>query len=134
MQPPLGSRATAAAAAAVATAAAAAVATAAATAAAVATAAAAVATAAAAAVLTRLGLVDLERTVLNALAVEGLDRGLGGLVRAHLDEGEAAGAARLTVHHDVDVGHLAVLGEELPDVVLGGLERKVAAVDALTHG
>src|SRR5262249_3307253 len=74
------------------------------------TAAAVAAAAGAAAGLAGLGLVHLQVAVLVALPVERLDRGLGLRLVRHHHEREAARAARLAVHHDVDVGDLAVLG------------------------
>src|SRR5262249_28743968 len=53
---------------------------------------------------------------------------------AHLDEGEPPWPAGLAVHDDLDLGHRAVLGEHLPELVLGRREGHVADVQVLGHG
>src|SRR5205814_665435 len=53
---------------------------------------------------------------------------------AHLDEREPPRAAGLPVRDDLHLGHRPVLGERLPELVLGGRERHVADVQVLTHG
>src|ERR687884_138745 len=64
-------------------------------------AAAATATAAAAAVTAGPGLVDRQVAAAELLAVELLDGGLALLARRHLDEAEAARAARVAILDDV---------------------------------
>src|SRR5262249_5000574 len=53
---------------------------------------------------------------------------------AHLDEREPPGPAGLAVHDDLDLGHRAVLGERLPELVLGRREGHVADIQVLGHG
>src|SRR5262245_27794283 len=98
-----------------ATAAAAAATTAAATAAAEATA----ATAAAAATRALLRLVDVQRPAAQLAPVQLRDGLLGLLVGAHLDEGKAARAARLTVGDDLGVRDGAELPEGVAQLELG---------------
>src|ERR1700690_2043047 len=80
-----------------------------------------------------LRLVDVDGATVDVTAVELLDRVRGFLVRAHLDEGEAAGAARLAVHDHLGVGDGAELPEELAKAHLGRVVRKVSNIEASTH-
>ena len=61
--------------------------------------------------------------------------GRDGLVPAvaHLDEREPPRPAGLPVHDELHLGHGPVLGEQLPELVLGGRERHVADVQILRH-
>src|SRR5690349_12370246 len=43
------------------------------------------------------------------------------------------GATRLAVRDDLDLGHRAVLGERLPELVLGRREGHIAGLQVLTH-
>src|SRR2546423_85649 len=71
----------------------------------------------AAAVLPGLGLVHRQRPAVELGPVEGRD----GLVPAvaHLDEREPPRPAGLPVHDQLHLGDRAVLGERLPELVLG---------------
>lgn len=94
----------------------------------------AAAEATAAAFLTRLRLVDAQRTTIEVGAVHRLDRGLRVRVVRHLDEREAARATRVTIEHDLDLGHLTAIGAECrTQDVLGGLKGEVANVQSRTH-
>src|SRR5262245_60765479 len=74
--------------------------------------------------------VHLEVATAEGLVVEGAD----GFVRVlHLDEGEAARAARVPVRDDLHRLDLAVLTEETADLLFGGTERKIADVKLLSH-
>src|ERR1043166_2366367 len=98
-------------------------------------AAAAAATTAAATVFTGLGEVDGEATAFDHRAVERLDGVLRLLVRGHLDEAEAARATRLPIGDDAGAGHGSVVGEELSEGVVGGVEGEVADVELVFgHG
>jgi hypothetical protein len=90
--------------------------------------AAAVSAAAAAALFTGLGFVDLEVAAAEILTVGGADRLVHGIVGIHGHEREAAGLAAVAVDREVDVGHLAVLGEQVLEFLLGRLERQVAYI------
>jgi hypothetical protein len=83
--------------------------------------------------LARFGLVHAEGATVNERAVHALDRGRGLLIRPHGDEREAARAARLAVHHDVNVGNLAASREGFADAVARGVEGKVADVKTIAH-
>ncbi|CAA9405275.1 MAG: hypothetical protein AVDCRST_MAG64-1945 [uncultured Phycisphaerae bacterium] len=106
-------------------------------AAAAATAAAATVPAAAAAtraVLTRLGHVDGQVAAVDVLAVQGVDRGLGLLVGAHLDEAEALAAAGVPVADDLCALHRTVLREELLEIRAGRVVAQVPDVQlAVAH-
>src|SRR5262245_32709860 len=78
--------------------------------------------------LLRLRLVHRERTAVELAAAELVDRGLALGLRRHLDEPEAARAARVTVGDDAAAVDRAGLREELAQIVLGRLERKVTNV------
>ncbi len=98
---------------------------------AIATAATATAAAAAAARSARTRLVDGERTPAQLSPVEGLDGVVALAVVGHLDEREAAGAARVPIHDHVDPRHRTVVLEELLELGLAGGEGKIADVDVL---
>ena len=120
------------------TATAAATVTAAAAAAATATVSAATATAAAAATVSRAfftwaGFVDGQRTAHEILAVESLDDSVSTLPIGHGGERETAWAAGHFVHHDEDFAHLAVLREEITDVLFSGIEGKISDVEFIVH-
>lgn len=81
-----------------------------------------------------LGLVDAQRTAVDVLAVDLVDRLLGLIRGAHRHEREAARTAGLAIEDDVDVRDLTVAREELADGVAGGVEGKVAYVQSGAHG
>src|SRR2546425_428314 len=81
-----------------------------------------------------LGLFDLDRAAIQARAVELADRLLGFLVRRHLDEAEAAGAARVAVRDDARGLHVAARGERFPQPVRGCGEREASDEEFHSHG
>src|SRR5436190_16959556 len=91
-------------------------------------AAAAAATAAAAAILAGTSDVHLDGATVKALAVEGADGSLGLGLGAHLDEAEAAGAARLAIGDDGGALDRAMRGEGLAEARLGSAEGEIADV------
>jgi hypothetical protein len=93
------------------------------------------ATAATAAAAARLvfGLVDAQAAPIEVRAIERADRLSSGIFLLHLDEGEAACAARLAVHDHIDRGHVTMAGEEGPEVALRRREGKVSNVDFLAQ-
>src|SRR5262249_41755194 len=121
--------ATAAAAAAVAAATAAVTTTAAATAAV----AAAATAAAAAAGLTGTRLVDGPVPTAGALPVQTRGRLVGGRTVGHPNEPESLGRVRVAVDDDLRREDLAILTEQLHQVVLGGVVRQVADIELLGH-
>src|SRR5205823_7024576 len=74
----------------------------------------------------RARLVDGQIAPAVLLAVELLDGALAVFLRSHLDEAEAARAARLAVGHDRSGLHFARLAEQLLQVFARGLEIQVA--------
>jgi hypothetical protein len=122
-----------AAAASVAAAATAAAAAAATTAAAAAEAATAAATAATPAVFARAGFVDGEGSAAVLLAVQGRDRRLGFVIRAHFDEPEPLRAAGVTVVDDLGGDNRAVLAKQLLEFRAIDLVAQVPNVKLLTH-
>jgi hypothetical protein len=60
-----------------------------------------------------LGLIHDKRATLELLAIQVLDGGLSGLLRAHGHEAESTRTSRLTVSPDEHIQHFAVLGEDL---------------------
>src|SRR5262245_36026433 len=78
--------------------------------------------------------VDLQGTALELDAVQRLDRGLGILVRAHLDEPEAARSTGLGVGEDGDaLDDASAFGERRPQSIFCGREIEVADVELGTH-
>src|SRR2546427_272594 len=71
---------------------------------------------------------------IQARAVELADRLLGFLVRRHLDEAEAAGAARVAVRDDARGLHVAARGERFPQPVRGCGEREASDEEFHSHG
>jgi hypothetical protein len=67
--------------------------------------------------------VDLERPSAEFEAVEGGDGGTGGLIVAHFDETETAGAAGFTIGDERHVVHFTVLAEQFVDFSFGRLKR-----------
>jgi len=98
-----------------------------------ATAAVSAAATAAAAFFTRLGFVDLEIASAEVRSVEGLDGAHHGSIRVHGHESEATWLAALTVDWQVHVRHLAVLGKQVLNVLLGRLKRQVAYIHFHYH-
>jgi hypothetical protein len=79
------------------------------------------------ATITLLGLIDLQRTTTEVLAIERL-HGAGGIGIRHFDEAEAAWAAGFAIVHQ---GHLvdgAVGCEEGAHLIFGGGERQISNV------
>jgi hypothetical protein len=78
-------------------------------------------------------LVDLDVATAEVAPVEGAD-GVGrGALFLHLDEGEAARAARLTVRDDGDGLDATVSTEGFLEVFFGAGEREVSYVKLLAH-
>jgi hypothetical protein len=78
--------------------------------------------------LARACLVDGEIAAAEVLAVEGLDCGAALVVVVELDEGETAGPPCLAIHHERGGGDIAVLREELVQLLLGAGERQVTDI------
>jgi hypothetical protein len=95
----------------------------------------AAATATTAAALALLRLVDAQRSAVELLAIHVLDRSLSFGIRAHLDEGEAARAARLAIagHQDALDGP-AIGRERVAQGVFSGFEIEVSDVELGSHG
>jgi hypothetical protein len=90
------------------------------------------ATAAAGTPLTRL--VHSERSSVHERAVEGVGRCLRGFGGRHLDEAKAPGSTGLPVNDDAGRDDLAVDGEGILEARIGGRKRKIADVEAGSHG
>ena len=71
------------------------------------------------------GFVDSQLTAPDAFAVDLGDGGLGAFRCGHRHEGEAAGAVGGTIHDQVDFRDGAAGGEEVLQVVFGGVKGKV---------
>jgi hypothetical protein len=71
------------------------------------------------------GFVDGEVTALDVFAIDLSDGGLGAFRSGHGDEGEAARAIGGTIHHQIDFRDGAAGGEEVLQVVFGGVKGKV---------
>src|SRR4029079_4184616 len=77
------------------------------------------------------GFVDCQAPSLKILAVEGVDRRLSAIV--HLDKPEAAAAPRLPVHDHLRRLDVAVLREQIAQIVGRRAERKVTDIQILAH-
>ncbi|MDB4955944.1 MAG: hypothetical protein JWO36_3513 [Myxococcales bacterium] len=97
------------------------------------TAAATTTTTAAAAAASLFSDVDAQRAAFEILTIEVGDRFLSTFGCRHLDEAETAGLTADAIEHEVDRGDLATRSEALLDQVLGGVERKVADIQAIRH-
>ena len=76
-----------------------------------------------------LGLIDGDVTALQGGTIEGLDRRIGLGIAGHLHETKALGLAGELVADELDAVDLAILGEGLAQVGIGGAIRKIAYVD-----
>ena len=103
------------------------------TAAAIAAAAAAATAATEAAFRLRARFVDDERPAFHLLLVEFADGFLRFLVRAHLDEREAASATSRHVAHHADAVDLARAAEQFGELIFGRGVRKVPDVESPAH-
>src|SRR5215469_317764 len=91
------------------------------------------AAAAAGAFFSRARDVDREGASVQLLAVHGFNGLLGFLWRTHGDEGEAAGAAAHSIHHQVGFNDRAVRREGVLQIVFSGVEGKVSHKQFRTH-
>ncbi len=89
-------------------------------------------TTAAATVLARTRFVDAEGATTHVLAVERGDRLLGVLI-AHLDEPEAAGALGFAIERHGNRDNLAMNGEELPKLIFGCAKGHVSNINLLSQ-
>src|ERR1044071_7680699 len=89
--------------------------------------------AAAVAVLARLGDVDGQVTAVEVVTVELSDGGLALFLRRHLDEAEAARAARVAILDDRGRLDRTGLREVLTKILARSLEREVADVKFHRH-
>jgi hypothetical protein len=69
------------------------------------------------------GFVDHERAPVELMLVQLADSSLRFLIRAHLDEGEAAGSSSSHVAHHADGVDLASAAEQFSELILGGRVR-----------
>jgi hypothetical protein len=75
------------------------------------------------------GFIDGQFTTIVGLAIEGVDGALAFFCAAHGDETKAAGALGFTVEDQMGLGNGAVIGEEVAQGGLGGLEGKISYVE-----
>lgn len=78
-------------------------------------------------------LVDAELPSHEFEAIEGINRLLGLIVVRHLDKAESLRLAGVAVDDDVDRRDLAVLGEQVAKLILGGAVIHVADINLLGH-
>ncbi len=96
-------------------------------------AAAAATAAAAAAAFTRAGLVDDQGAAADVAAVDGRDRLLRLVFARHFDEAEAARLARVAVGDDLGAGDVACFGEQVMEILVGGLIAQIADIEFGCH-
>ncbi len=80
-----------------------------------------------------LRFIDAELPSHEFEAVEGIDSLLGLIVIRHLDKAESLRLAGVAVDDDVDRRDLAVLGEKVTELILGGAIIHVADINLLGH-
>jgi len=80
------------------------------------------------ALFARTSLVYRQGATFPILAIQTQDGRLGPLLGIHRGEGEAAGAAGVFVHDDVDLVHRAVLRQHVPEFVFGDIKGQVPHV------
>jgi hypothetical protein len=90
-------------------------------------------TASTTAVFARAGFVDGEGTSAVLLTIEGRNRRLGFVIRAHLDEAEALAAAGVTVVDDLRGDHSPVLTKQLLQFRAIHLVAQISNIQLLTH-
>src|SRR5947209_5569358 len=83
--------------------------------------------------LARLGDVDGQVPAVEVVAVKSSDGGLALLLRGHLDEAEAARAARVAVFHDRRRLDRAGLREMLTEIFARSLVREITDVKFHRH-
>jgi hypothetical protein len=83
--------------------------------------------------LSLFGLVDAQRPAFEYGAVHLLNRRLRKLRIAHGHEAEASRLTGRAIHHDVDIGDFANLGERSAQDVLRGVEGQIAHVKSIAH-
>ena len=81
------------------------------------------------AVFLRTGFIDGQGTAAEIDAIGLFSGQLGLITGTHGDEGEATGAARVTVEGDVNIGDGTVLLEMSAEFVFGSLEGQIADVE-----
>jgi hypothetical protein len=80
-------------------------------------------------VLARTCLVDRQVSALKVLAFKGCDGCVAFLGIAHGDKAESAGTTGFTISDESDLCRLAVLGEEIPEILIGGVKGKITYVE-----
>lgn len=80
-----------------------------------------------------LGLVDPKGPPAEILSIQRGDRCVRRLRLVHLDEGEATGSSRLSIHDHVDGGDGSVAPEGLTKLVCRGGEGDVSDVESFAH-
>lgn len=69
-----------------------------------------------------------DASTIDEVTVDRLDGSLGVLGGRHLDESEATGSAAVVIGDDFGVDDRAVLGEDHPEIVCGGMAAEIADV------
>ena len=80
-------------------------------------------------ILAGAGFVDGQVAALEVLALECRDGCVAFLGVAHGDKAESAGTAGFTVGDQGDLGRFAVLGEEIAQILVGGVKGQIAYVE-----
>jgi hypothetical protein len=86
-------------------------------------------TAARSAIRLRAGFVDVQRSAIQVLAVETVDRRVSFRIHAHFDKSEASGLPRITISDDVNSIDAAVRLKNRPDGLLGSSKTEITYKD-----
>ena len=79
------------------------------------------------------GFADVHGATVEFLAVQGIDRILSFLRRAHRDEGKTLGATAHAIHHQVRFNNAAVRGKCVLKIVFSGVEGKIPNKQFIAH-
>jgi hypothetical protein len=80
-----------------------------------------------------LGFIDSELPPVEIDAVHCADRAFGLAARAHGHESKATRLTGHTIGHEVNIDHIAVGGKGIAQRLLGGMKRKIANVQTISH-
>jgi hypothetical protein len=81
----------------------------------------------------RTSLINGQGASLPLLAAERLGGSIRAFLGGHGHEGEAARPAAHFIHHEINLGDRAVLGEKILKIIFGGIIREIAHIQFSVH-